>query len=392
MNFFAPLFLAHNTFWSYAMPGAFLSGDFVSCRDNAALDRAAEDSPLARADGTPERVSEPGVPGGDYLTPAVCAQTPAASPASLAEERARPAIRGAQWLTHTVKRSGCDHRAKVYVPSSYDGRPLPMMLMLHGAQQHPDDFAAGTRMNEAAEDSGFIVVYPEQPESANLLRCWNWFIPSNQARDTGETAALAALTNELIVRFNVDRARVYVAGLSAGGAMAINLAVTHPDLYTAAAIHSGLAFGVANEHISALCAMNDGRGTICLPKQKEGVAPMRTVPLIAFHGDADDTVHPFNSEQVIEMSQLLNSQATDSRVCTTTRAEHEPGRHGYTRDVWRDEDGSLLAERWLVHGLGHAWSGGHADGSYTDHRGPDATREIVRFVSQFSLENRQMAC
>ncbi|WP_347879177.1 PHB depolymerase family esterase [Caballeronia sp. BCC1704] len=177
-----------------------------------------------------------------------------------------------------------------------------------------------------------------------------------------------------------------MAGLSAGGAMAINLAVTHPDLYAAAAIHSGLAFGVANEHLSALCAMNDGQGTICLPKRKEGGASMRPVPLIVFHGDADDTVHPFNSEQVMEMSRLLNSQAADARVCTTTRVEHEPGRHDYTRDVWRDQGGSLLAERWVVHGLGHAWSGGHADGSYTDHRGPDATAEIVRFVSQFSLE------
>ncbi|WP_279612511.1 PHB depolymerase family esterase [Caballeronia sp. BCC1704] len=198
MDFFAPLFLAHNTFWSYAMPGAFISGDFVSCRDNAALDRVAQDSSLAQVGNAHEQVSELGVQGGDHLTLAVRAQTPAASPGSSAEKRALPAIRGAQWLTHTVERSGHAHRAKVYIPNSYDGRPLPMMLMLHGAQQHPDDFAAGTQMNVAAEDAGFVVVYPEQPESANLLRCWNWFIPLNQARDTGETAALAALTNDLL--------------------------------------------------------------------------------------------------------------------------------------------------------------------------------------------------
>ncbi|SAK92807.1 PHB depolymerase family esterase [Caballeronia glebae] len=387
MNFLAPFFVAHNAFWSYAMPGALISGEFLSSHDNAALDRPAQDLPMAHASGAPERVSESGAQESDYLTSAVRAQTPATSPASLPEEPSRSAITGSQWLSHTVEHCGHAHRAKVYVPSSYDGQPLPMIVMLHGAQQHPDDFAAGTKMNVAAEDAGFIVVYPEQPESANLLRCWNWFVPSNQARDTGETAALAALTNELIVRFNVDRARVYVAGLSAGGAMAINLAVTHPDLYAAAAIHSGLAFGVANEHLSALCAMNDGRGTICLPKREDDVARTRTLPLIVFHGDADDTVHPLNSEQIMEMSQLLNSQATDTRVCTTTRTDYEAGRHAYTRDAWRDQDGSLLAERWVVHGLGHAWSGGHSDGSYTDHRGPDATTEIVRFVSQFSLEN-----
>jgi poly(3-hydroxybutyrate) depolymerase len=135
--------------------------------------------------------------------------------------------------------------------------------------------------------------------------------------------------------------------------------------------------------------MNDGRGMICLPKREEDVARRRTVPLIVFHGDADDTVHPLNGEQIIEMSQLLNSQATDTRVRATRRVECESGRHAYTRDVWRDQDGSLLAERWVVHGLGHAWSGGHCDGSYTDYRGPDATTEIVRFVNQFSLKDRR---
>ncbi|MDR5781283.1 PHB depolymerase family esterase [Caballeronia sp. LZ065] len=389
MSFLTPLFLAHNAFWSYAMPGAFVSGEFLSSRDNAALHCTAQDSPTGASNGTPEQENEPSVQDSEHLTLAVRAQTNATAPASLPAEPSQSAFGGSQWLSHTVEHGGLAYRAKVYVPSRYDGRPLPMMVMLHGAQQHPDDFAAGTQMNGAAEDAGFIVAYPEQPESTNLLRCWNWFIPSNQVRDTGEAAALAALTNDLIARFNVDRARVYVAGLSAGGAMAINLAVKYSDLYAAAAIHSGLAFGVANEQFSALCAMNDGRGAICLPKREEDVACARTVPLIVFHGDADDTVHPRNSEQIIEMGQLLNSPATDLRECATTRVEGALGRHAYTRYIWRDQGGSSLAERWVVHGLGHAWSGGHSDGSYTDHRGPDATAEIVRFVSQFSLSNKR---
>nr|WP_284502817.1 MULTISPECIES: PHB depolymerase family esterase [unclassified Caballeronia] len=382
--------MAHDAFWSYAAPGAFISRAFLSSHDNAVFDRPAQDSPTAQANGAPEAGSEPSVQDSDYLTSAARAQTPATSPAAWPEKQPRPAMRGSHCFRHCVEHCGHAYRAMVYVPSRYDGRPLPMIVMLHGAQQHPDDFAAGTQMNAAAEEAGFIVVYPEQPESANLLRCWNWFIPSNQARDTGETAALAHLTNELVDRFNVDRARVYVAGLSAGGAMAINLAVTYPDLYAAAAIHSGLAFGVANEHLSALCAMNDGRGTICLPKREADVARTRTLPLIVFHGDADDTVHPLNSEQIMEMSLSLNSQSTDTRVCTTTRAEYEAGRHAYTRDTWLDQSGSLLAERWVVHGLGHAWSGGHSSGSYTDYRGPDATTEIVRFFSRFSLVNGGM--
>ncbi|WP_244808463.1 extracellular catalytic domain type 1 short-chain-length polyhydroxyalkanoate depolymerase [Caballeronia zhejiangensis] len=268
MNFLAPFFLAHDTFWSYAAPGPFISRAFLSSHDNAVFDHPAQDSPTAQANGAPEAGGEPGVQDSDYLTSAARARTPATSPAAWPENQPRPAMRGSQWFRHSVEHCGHAHRAMVYVPSRYDGRPLPMIVMLHGAHQHPDDFAAGTQMNAAAEEAGFIVAYPEQPESANLLRCWNWFIPSNQARDTGETAALAHLTNELVDRFNVDRARVYVAGLSAGGAMAINLAVTYPDVYAAAAIHSGLAFGVANEHLSALCAMNDGRGTFACQKER----------------------------------------------------------------------------------------------------------------------------
>ncbi|WP_250508212.1 MULTISPECIES: PHB depolymerase family esterase [unclassified Caballeronia] len=387
MNFFAPFFLARDAFWSYALPVAALSSEFVSSCENVALGRAAPELPMARTNGAPPAVSGPDTRDSDYLTSVVPLQKALPSPSTLPNELPQPNAKAAQWLNRSFEYRGDVHHAKVYIPSSYDGRPLPMVVMLHGGQQHPDDLAAGTQMNVFAEEEGFIVVYPEQSESANLLRCWNWFVPSNQARNSGETAALAALTNDLIVRFDVDRARVYVAGLSAGGAMAINLAVTYPDLYAAAAIHSGMAFGVANEHLSALWAMNDGRGKICLPERGEDTARTRTVPLIVFHGDADDTVHPLNGEQIIEMSQLLQGDPADTLVCTTTRVECEAGRHAYTQHVWRDQDGSLLAERWVVHGLGHAWSGGHSDGTYTDHRGPDATAAIVRFVSQFALDN-----
>jgi poly(hydroxyalkanoate) depolymerase family esterase len=258
--------------------------------------------------------------------------------------------------------------------------------MLHGAQQDADDFAAGTQMNDVAEKAGFIVVYPEQSESANLLRCWNWFNPSNQARDSGETAALAALTSELIVQCNADPDRVYVAGLSAGGAMAINLAVVYPDLYAAAAVHSGVAFGVADEHFSALCAMNDGRGRVRLPKTLSSAAQTRAVPLIVFHGDSDDVVHPRNSEQIVEMSRMWRDHVIDAPLAKATHVEREDNRYAYTHHVWEDQDGLLLGEQWLVHGLGHAWSGGHPDGTYTDVLGPDASAEIVRFVSQFSLD------
>jgi poly(hydroxyalkanoate) depolymerase family esterase len=263
---------------------------------------------------------------------------------------------------------------------------MPMIVMLHGAQQDPDDFAAGTEMNATAEAQGYIVVYPEQSEGANPFKCWNWFWPADRERESGETAMIAALTREVTAICNVDDARVYVAGLSAGGAMAVNLAVTHPDLYAAAAIHSGVAFGVADEPLSALCAMNDGMGKGDLPGLSSDGIRARAVPLIVFHGDADDTVHPRNSDQIVSMSRLLSGVLDDRQPAGLTHIGNEENGHGYTRHVFHDRDGIPSGEQWIVHGLGHAWSGGSAAGTHTDARGPHATTEIVRFFGQYSID------
>ncbi|SAL44131.1 PHB depolymerase family esterase [Caballeronia arvi] len=289
-----------------------------------------------------------------------------------------------QWLSQRFDAGDDTQCFKIFIPSSYCGQPLPLIVMLHGAQQDPDDFAAGTGMNDVAEDEGYIVVYPEQSESANPLRCWNWFRPANQTREYGETATIAALTRHVMETYNVDGARVYVAGMSAGGAMAVNLAVTHPELYAAAAIHSGIAFGVADEQLSALCAMNDGKGKIRLPELFPEGQTQRTVPLIVFHGDADDTVHPRNGDQIVAMNQMLYGDVGCDEPADSMRIDPEATLHAYTRRVFRDQRGALVGEQWLIHGLDHAWSGGHPDGTYTDLRGPSATREIVRFFRQVS--------
>jgi poly(hydroxyalkanoate) depolymerase family esterase len=293
---------------------------------------------------------------------------------------------GPQWLSSRFEHDDMTHHFKIYVPSGYNGQPLPMIVMLHGAQQGPDDFAAGTQMNAAAEAQGYIVVYPEQSESANPLRCWNWFRPADRRLESGETAMLAALTRDVMAMYNVDDARVYVAGMSAGGAMAVNLAVTHPDLYAAAAIHSGLAFGVADEPLSALCAMNDGMGQVRLPETLSDGVQQRAVPLIIFHGDADDIVHPRNCDQISAMSRLLVETPGDTRPPRPIQVENVENGHAYTRHVFHDQKGVPVGEQWLVHGLGHAWSGGNAGGTHTDVRGPDATQEIVRFFGQFALD------
>jgi poly(hydroxyalkanoate) depolymerase family esterase len=252
---------------------------------------------------------------------------------------------------------------KLYVPPGAGAQPRPLVVMLHGCTQDADDFAAGTRMNALARDQGFYVLYPIQSRQVNAQRCWNWFKHTHQQRERGEPALLAGMVREVMARHAIDPARVYVAGLSAGGAMAAILGQTHPDLFAAVGVHSGLAAGAARDLPSALEAMKSGGGPVAAPA--EGA-----LPTIVFHGAADRTVHPRNGEQVV------HPYAQGTAETTTSRAT---GRRSSTRRVWRDADGQVRAEHWLVEGAPHAWSGGSPAGSYTDPSGPDASAEMLRF-------------
>jgi poly(hydroxyalkanoate) depolymerase family esterase len=266
---------------------------------------------------------------------------------------------------------------KLYIPTGYAGEALPMVVMLHGCTQTPDDFAAGTRMNALAEERECFVLYPAQTRAANRSRCWNWFQRSDQRRDKGEPAIIAGMTREVLGRYRIDPRKVYVAGLSAGGAMAAVMGATYPDLYAAIGIHSGLAVGSAHDLPSAFAAM---RGTP--PSSPRGAVsgqPSHTVPVIVFHGDRDTTVHPRNSDQVIVASQDRN--AASSHRISVERGQ-VPGGHAYTRRVHSDSTGRVVLEHWLVHGAGHAWSGGSTRGSYTDPHGPDAAGAMMRFFYQ----------
>ena len=254
---------------------------------------------------------------------------------------------------------------KLYVPPQARERPLPLVVMLHGCTQDPDDFAAGTRMNEAARAQGCFVLYPAQSQQANPQRCWNWFKHSHQQRGRGEAALLAAMTRHVMARHDIDAARVYVAGLSAGGAMAAILGAAYPDLYAAVGVHSGLACGAAKDLPSALAAMRSG-GVAAEPS-----AP--GVPTIVFHGDADATVHPDNGRDVARAS------AGGVDVQAQAHRHQAAGGRSYTQHVYRSSAGDVLAEHWVVHGSGHAWSGGSRKGTYTDPAGPDATLQMLRF-------------
>jgi poly(hydroxyalkanoate) depolymerase family esterase len=302
------------------------------------------------------------------------------------EAKQKTAVKtNAQWLAKSFQNADGQRNYRVYVPSTYHGQALPLVVMLHGANQDAEDFAAGTQMNRVAEAQQYIVAYPEQPLSASLIKCWHWFRPMDQLRDSGEPSIIAGITREVIQTYNADPRRVYIAGMSAGGAMAVNLAETYPDIYAAAGIHSGLPYGVADELFSALAAMNDGLRKTGPRPPVDDIIPLQPVPLIVFHGDRDHIVHPRNSDALM----AINTPVADGRVeapeetrsPAATRSDNLSNGYSYTRTVFRDDAGVTVGEQWLVHELGHAWSGGDSAGTYTDARGPDASHHMIRFFA-----------
>ncbi len=274
----------------------------------------------------------------------------------------------AKFLALTFSNQAGSRPYKLYVPSGYHGQPVPLVVMLHGCTQSPDDFAAGTRMNEAAEQRTCLVAYPGQTSSANMQKCWNWFNEADQQRDVGEPSLIAGITREVMRNYAVDPRRVYVAGLSAGGAAAAVLGDAYPDLYAAIGVHSGLACGAARDMPSAFTAMQRGGA----PQQTRG-ARSRVVPAIVFHGDRDTTVNPRNGDAVVEQS------AQGAALGVSTEDGQVVGGHAYRRIRRMDAAGKTLIELWVVHGAAHAWFGGSSAGTYTDPRGPDATTETLRF-------------
>ncbi len=282
---------------------------------------------------------------------------------------------GAQFLSGTFSNQAGSRPYKLYVPSGYKGQPVPLIVMLHGCTQSPDDFAAGTGMNAAAEEQTCLVVYPGQTTNANAQKCWKWFSAEDQQRGRGEPSLIAGITRQVMQDYAVDLQRVYVAGLSAGGAAAAVMGETYPDLYAAIGVHSGLACGAARDLPSALAAMKRGSGAVAHGKAGSGVQ-RRIVPAIVFHGDRDTTVSPRNGDDVV-------AQATqDVSLRTRVHTGQAPGGHAYSRTVHSDGTGQPMIEQWVIHGAGHAWSGGSTAGSYTDPQGPDATGEMLRFFGE----------
>jgi poly(hydroxyalkanoate) depolymerase family esterase len=288
---------------------------------------------------------------------------------------------------------------KLFEPEGRDGRKLPLIVMLHGCTQDPDDFAAGTRMNELAEEQGFFVLYPAQAPRSNANKCWNWFTPEDQRRGHGEPALIAGMTRHVMQTHGIDADRVYVAGLSAGGAMAAILAKEYPDLYAAAGVHSGLPPGAAHDVASAFSVMKSGvskaasawpsstwAGAFAKPVGDVVATSLPGAPVIVFHGDADSTVALANGDAVVAAALAASPNAVQTEDTPAV-----PGGRSVSRTIWRASNGVAdapsLAEQWVLHGAPHAWSGGAAAGSFTDPAGPDASREMLRFFLAHPLRH-----
>ncbi|HEX9894808.1 MAG TPA: PHB depolymerase family esterase [Gemmatimonadales bacterium] len=300
-----------------------------------------------------------------------------------------PALDTATFTEHVVETGLGRRRYRLFVPGRTDGGdPLPLLVVLHGCTQDAADIARGTRFNQHAERQGMLVLYPEQPIEANPQKCWNWFLPAHQGRDSGEPALVAYLTRRVMAEYPVDSGRIYLVGVSAGGAMAVLTAIAYPEIYTALGVHSGIGYRAAENLASALTAMK-GEGSPPGELAREAHAAMgdraRAVPIMVVQGQLDPAVNAGNAQRISEQFVTLAVMAGSGPAPPETDGFTSGGRE-VTRTVWLTADGPALVEQWIIEGLAHAWSGGSPDGTWTDPAGPDASAEMIRFLLSHRLQ------
>ncbi|MDQ1592217.1 MAG: hypothetical protein QOG71_2844 [Pyrinomonadaceae bacterium] len=308
------------------------------------------------------------------------------------------------WAEGTVANAAGTRNYKLWIPAGYDaGKAAPLVLMLHGCLQTPDDFAAGARMNEVADRYTFLVVYPEQPASANPYKCWNWFDPAHQARGAGEPSLIAAVVADVRAKHKVDAQHVYAVGVSAGGAMASVMGAAYPDIFAGLGVCAGMEYKAATSVTAALAAQQsggaepNGQGTLAykaivasqpfaVKGDRASRLRLRPMRVIVFHGTLDTVVRPVNGDQVITQWAQTNDLLDDARDNNSVDDKPDgtidgevPNSHKFTRYVYHDAAGKTLLEKWLVRDMKHAWPGGAAAGSYTDPQGVNASEEIWRF-------------
>ncbi|MBY0235643.1 MAG: PHB depolymerase family esterase [Burkholderiaceae bacterium] len=358
---------------------------------NATIERALTRAGLNTAGGPMRHVTETirralaaGRPPDDHAAPAahVNAERFGQRKPPSSEQLFKPG----SFEAHQFSNQAGTRAYKLYIPEATPATPRAMIVMLHGCTQSADDFAVGTQMNQLAEAQGFLVVYPEQAAQANASKCWNWFQPQDQLRGEGEPSLIAGITTKVAGAYGVDPQRIFVAGLSAGAAMAVVLGETYPELFAGVGAHSGLPYGSAHDIPSALLAMKGGRSGIAGLRDfgktdvNLGRGASQAVPIIVFHGDRDHTVQQSNSSLIVQQAREAHGSepSQDALHIGTRSGVTERGRR-FSREIHTDANGHTRIESWTLHGAGHAWSGGHASGSYTDGNGPDASAEMVRF-------------
>jgi poly(hydroxyalkanoate) depolymerase family esterase len=296
------------------------------------------------------------------------------------------------WQSYTYKDSTSSHPYFIYTPATYHaGKAVPLLVMLHGCTQTAEDFAAGTRMNQLAEQYGFIVAYPQQMRKANRTLCWNWFRSAHQFRNRGEPARIAHIVQAIkqtTSQWTIDSKQIYVAGASAGAAMAVILGASYPDIFAAIGVHSGIEYQAVTNIINAFKVMRRGGPDPVLQGQRAFEAMgiyKRMVPTIVFQGTRDRIVPPSSGDQVVQQWMQTNRLAShgfyhaDFKHPTTTTSGQVPGGYTYAVYAWKDYRGKEVQSYWKIHGLGHAWSGGSSDGSYTDPKGPNASEAMYQF-------------
>jgi len=303
------------------------------------------------------------------------------------------------WTAGVARAAGGSRNFKLWMPEALDkGRPWPLVLLLHGCTHNAEDMAEISGMNEVAQTNQFLVAYPEQSRLANLRKCWNWFDPKHQARDAGEPSILAAVVHQVCTTHNVDRDRIYLAGVSAGGAMASILGATYPDLFAAIAVVAGTEFKAATNVSEGFAAMEHGgpdpgrQGELAFEAMRGGLAckKKQRMPVIVFHGTADTRVNPVNADQAIaqwsKTNACLAAENSESGFALTEKIVdgQVPGGYAYRRHIYIEPDSRPLMEKWLVQGLGHAWPGSPRPSKYGDPKGPNASAEIWRFFREAS--------
>lgn len=311
-----------------------------------------------------------------------------------------------KWITGSARAAGGSRNYKLWVPETAgEGKASSLLMMLHGCTHGAGDMAEISGINDVAEAERFLVVYPEQSFLANLLKCWNWFDPKHQSRDSGEPSILAAIAEQVCSNHEIDRDRVYVAGISAGGAMAVVAAATYPDLFSGLAVCAGGEFKAAGSLSAGLAVMQHGgpdpaqQGQAAFEAMKTGLLRRaRTrMPVIVFHGSVDDRVAPVNAEQIIAQwsttNSLLAAQNGESAFALSESivAGQVPGGYPYRQRVYTDQAGSLLMESWMVEGMGHAWPGSPKELKYGDPKGPCASKEIWRFFTEASSNGKDLS-